>query len=336
MQRFLIFIIFFISFQIVSSQEQKTAFHSLDVFSLEWASNPQISPDASQIIYRRNGFDIMKDNSKGNLWILNTDGSSNRKLTSREVNESQAKWSPNGDRIAFVSSTDEGSELYMYWVKTGQIAKLSQLEMSPGNITWSPDGKQIAFTMFKAEKPPVVVKMPAKPKGANWAKPARITNRLKHEADGRGYMNPGFTHIYTIPAQGGTPYSFTPGQSRPSKADGTPYTDVEIYNLYDAYAKSQGKSMDEIFPQYKRDIRKDGETGAGTERFGPEHSQVFKDAQAWEQSQSGTGTNANTGNGNGNSTGNGNEPYDRSNYGGQSDGGAEKAPRGAKRRASRR
>ena len=209
MQRFLIFIIFFISFQIVSSQEQKTAFHSLDVFSLEWASNPQISPDASQIIYRRNGFDIMKDNPKGNLWILNTDGSSHRKLTSREVNESQAKWSPNGDRIAFVSSTDEGSELYMYWVKTGQIAKLSQLEMSPRNITWSPDGKQIAFTMFKAEKPPVIVKMPAKPKGANWAKPARITNRLKHEQDGRGYMKPGFTHIFIIPAQGGTPRQIT-------------------------------------------------------------------------------------------------------------------------------
>ena len=209
MQRFLIFIIFFISFQIVSSQEQKTAFHSLDVFSLEWASNPQISPDASQIIYRRNGFDIMKDNPKGNLWILNSDGSLHRKLTSREVNESQAKWSPNGDRIAFVSSTDEGSELYMYWVKTGQIAKLSQLEMSPGNITWSPDGKQIAFTMFKAEKPPVIVKMPAKPKGANWAKPARITNRLKHEQDGRGYMKPGFTHIFIIPAQGGTPRQIT-------------------------------------------------------------------------------------------------------------------------------
>ena len=209
MQRFLIFIIFFISFQIVSSQEQKTAFHSLDVFSLEWASNPQISPDASQIIYRRNGFDIMKDNPKGNLWILNSDGSLHRKLTSREVNESQAKWSPNGDRIAFLSSTDEGSELYMYWVKTGQIAKLSQLEMSPGNITWSPDGKQIAFTMFKAEKPPVIVKMPAKPKGANWAKPARITNRLKHEQDGRGYMKPGFTHIFIIPAQGGTPRQIT-------------------------------------------------------------------------------------------------------------------------------
>ena len=211
MRHIIVLLIFVNSFQLVFSQGSKSIFKPLDVFSLEWAVNPQISPDASQIIYKRSGFDIMNDTSKGNLWILNTDGTSHRKLTSREVNESKATWSPNGNRIAFVSNTKEGSEIYMYWVLSGQIAKLSQLEMSPGNITWSPDGKLIAFTMFKSEKLPVVIKMPQKPKGANWAKPARITNRLKHEADGRGYLKPGFTHIYTIPSQGGTPEQITSG-----------------------------------------------------------------------------------------------------------------------------
>jgi len=211
MRHIILLLIFVNSFQLVFSQGSKSIFKPLDVFSLEWAVNPQISPDASQIIYRRSGFDIMNDTSKGNLWILNADGTSHRKLTSREVSESKATWSPDGNRIAFVSNTKEGSEIYMYWVLTGQIAKLSQLEMSPGNITWSPDGKLIAFTMFKSEKLPVVIKMPQKPKGANWAKPARITNRLKHEADGRGYLKPGFTHIYTIPSQGGTPEQITSG-----------------------------------------------------------------------------------------------------------------------------
>ena len=211
MRHIIVLLIFVNSFQLVFSQGSKSIFKPLDVFSLEWAVNPQISPDASQIIYKRSGFDIMNDTSKGNLWILNTDGTSHRKLTSREVNESKATWSPDGNRIAFVSNTKEGSEIYMYWVLTGQIAKLSQLEMSPGNITWSPDGKLIAFTMFKSEKLPVVIKMPQKPKGANWAKQARITNRLKHEADGRGYLKPGFTHIYTIPSQGGTPEQITSG-----------------------------------------------------------------------------------------------------------------------------
>lgn len=209
MYRFLFFLIFAFSVQLNIAQTQKLPFQPMDVFALEWASDPQISPDGKQIVYRRNGFDIMKDNAKGNLWIVNADGTSHRKLTSREVSESQAVWSPTGDRIAFTSSTDEGSEIYMYWLATGQIARLSQLEKSPSSLTWSPDGKSIAFTMFISEKPPVIVKMPEKPKGAKWAETARITDRLKHEADGSGYMEPGFTHVFVIPADGGAPRQLT-------------------------------------------------------------------------------------------------------------------------------
>jgi len=210
--RFLYFILFMLfSLNSTVGQTKKQALQPMDIFELEWAVDPQISPNGKQVVYKRTGFDIMNDNSKGNLWILNTDGSSHKKLTSREVNESQAAWSPTGDRIAFSSSTDEGSELYLYWNDSGQIAKISQLPKSPGTITWSPDGKHIAFTMFVSQKPPVIAKMPEKPKGAEWATPARITDRLKHEADGSGYMEPGFNHIFIIPADGGTARQLTSG-----------------------------------------------------------------------------------------------------------------------------
>ncbi|WP_299394968.1 S9 family peptidase [uncultured Gelidibacter sp.] len=199
----------FITLQSSYGQQQKLPFQPLDVFELEWASDPQISPDGKQIVYKRNGFDIMNDKADGNLWIINSDGTSHRKLTSREVSESQASWSPTGDRIVFASSTEEGSEIYMYWTQTGQIAKISQLPKSPSTLTWSPDGKWIAFNMFVSQKPPVIAKLPEKPKGAKWAEPARITDRLKHEADGSGYMEPGFTHVFIIPADGGTPRQLT-------------------------------------------------------------------------------------------------------------------------------
>lgn len=209
MIRILLLFISVCSFQFAVSQTQKLPFQPMDVFELEWATEPEISPDGNQIVYRRNGFDIMTDQARGNLWIVNTDGTSHRKLTSREVNESQARWSPTGDRIVFSSTTDEGSEIYMYWVETGQIAKLSQLPKSPSSLTWSPDGNAIAFSMFVSEKPPVVAKLPEKPKGAKWAEAARITDRLKHEADGSGYMEPGFAHIFIIPADGGTARQLT-------------------------------------------------------------------------------------------------------------------------------
>lgn len=193
------------------SQVQKK-FDYLDVFQLEYTGDPQISPDGTYVVYRRMGFDIMKDRSKGNLWLVSTDDRKiHHKLTNSEASESQARWSPSGDRIAFVSSSDEGSEIYVYWTKTGAIARLTQLESSPSALSWSPDGKYIAFTMKEKAKPPVIAKMPEKPEGAKWAETPRITDRLKHESDGSGYIKPGFTHIFTIPSEGGSPRKLTSG-----------------------------------------------------------------------------------------------------------------------------
>ncbi len=203
----LVFIVFV--FSIHTTAQEKTKFKSLDVFQLEYANDPQISPDGSSVIYKRSGFDIMKDRSKGDLWIVSTNGGNHHKLTNRESNESQAKWSPTGDRIAFVSSSENGSEIYLYWVDSKVTAKLTQLENSPSAITWSPDGKHLAFSMTVNAKASVIAKMPAKPKGAKWAKSPRITDRLKHEADGRGYIKPGFSQIFVISSEGGSPRQLT-------------------------------------------------------------------------------------------------------------------------------
>lgn len=190
---------------------KKKAFQPLDVFELEWASQPKIAPDGSTVVYRRNRFNIMTDKAEGQLWIINSTGAKHQKLTPNESEESGAIWAPDGKRIAFVSKSNEGAEIYTYWLETNQIARLTQLKNSPSNLKWSPDGKHIFFTQFVPSPAPKIIEMPPRPKGALWAEPARVTNRLKHEADGRGYMPVGFTHIFSIPSEGGTPKQLTHG-----------------------------------------------------------------------------------------------------------------------------
>ncbi len=211
MPKFLYIAFFLVLTSAITIGQTTKNFSYLDVFELEYVSDPQISPDGKTVVYRRMGFDIMKDKSKGNLWMINTDGTNHQKLTSREGSESSPKWSPSGDRIAFTSNTDEGSEIYIYWFGTGKIAKTSQLPKSPGALTWSPKGQQLAFTMQVSKAPPIAAKMPKKPKGAKWAEAPRVTDRLKHEADGRGYVKPGFNHVFVIPADGGTARQLTSG-----------------------------------------------------------------------------------------------------------------------------
>ncbi|MDC6350380.1 S9 family peptidase [Zeaxanthinibacter sp. PT1] len=198
-----LFFLFGLMFIFSYGQAEKPAFSYENVFDLQYVSDPQISPDGEQVVYRRMRMDIMNDRAAGDLWILNTDGSAHQKLTSRDTNESSPRWSPSGDRIAFVSSNDEGAELFIYWIDSGKVARISQLASSPSSISWSPSGDEIAFTMFVKSDAPVIAKMPKKPEGAKWAESPRITDRLYHEADGRGYIDPGYNHIFVIPSIGG-------------------------------------------------------------------------------------------------------------------------------------
>jgi dipeptidyl aminopeptidase/acylaminoacyl peptidase len=183
----------------------------MDVFELEWVSNPQISPDGKRIVYVRNGMDVMTDDKSARLWLINADGSDNVPLTGNDINESNAAWSPDGSRIAFTSSTDNGAEIFLYWLENGKSTRLTQLDRSPSGLSWSPNGTQIAFSMLVPEEPPVLVTAPDKPKDAEWAEPPRVTTRVTHERDGEGFIEPGYNHYFVISDVGGTARQITSG-----------------------------------------------------------------------------------------------------------------------------
>ena len=208
------FLFVFLSLSLLSASAQSTKepFAYRDLFDLQYASDPQISPDGQWVVYRRMGFDIMKDRSHGNLWMVSTDGTRHQKLTSHEGNESSPRWSPDGKRIAFTASSGEGNEIYIYWTSTGKTARITQLPQSPSSLSWSTDGRSLAFSMHVPEKPPISADIPPKPKGAEWAPEPRMTDRLKHEADGKGYMEPGFKHIFVVPSSGGAVRQLSTGR----------------------------------------------------------------------------------------------------------------------------
>ena len=183
----------------------------MDVFELEYASDPQISPDGSRVVYIRNSMDVMTDRKRTALWMVDFDGENHRRLTYGSANESSPRWSPDGSRLVYVSREEGGAQIFTRWMDTGQTARLTQLPSAPSGIVWSPDGEWIAFSMLVAEDAPHLAKLPAKPKGAEWADPPVLIDRLKYRADGSGDLPPGYNHLFVLPAVGGTPRQVTRG-----------------------------------------------------------------------------------------------------------------------------
>jgi dipeptidyl aminopeptidase/acylaminoacyl peptidase len=203
---------FLLSTALASAQPLPTHLQPLDVFRVQVASDPQISPDGQRIVYVRQAADISSDRRFSNLWIINFDGTGHRALTTGTYSDSSPRWSPDGTRLAFISDRDGGKpQLYVRWMDTGETAKLTDLENPPAGISWSPDGRQLVFTSLVPAAPPKIATMPAPPEGAKWADAPKLYEDLIYRFNGPGYLKPGYSQVFVISAEGGAPRQLTTG-----------------------------------------------------------------------------------------------------------------------------
>ncbi len=196
------------------AQQQLRLLDKETFMEMESVSNPAISPDGKQIVFTRRWVDKIKDQYLSNLWIVDVEGTRVRELTSGNFSDSSPVWSPDGKRIAFLSDRDGTTQLHVMWVETREMAQLTHLERAPSDITWSPDGKQIAFTSTVPDNDPILpVRLPERPRNAQWARPAVIVDRLSWARDGVGPIPKGYSHVYIIDSiLGGTPRQITSGK----------------------------------------------------------------------------------------------------------------------------
>ena len=184
-----------------------TVGHYLD---MERVGDPQISPDGTRIIFTRSWVNKMEDRFESEIRIMDEGGGRQRFL----LKGSSPRWSPDGTRIAYLAPGEpSGQQIFVRWMDAeGATTPVTREIEAPANFRWSPDGKQIYFQRFVPHSDPWPIDLPAAPEGAKWTPAPRIIDRIHYRYDRIGFLEEGFTHLFRVPADGGTAQQLTSGR----------------------------------------------------------------------------------------------------------------------------
>src|SRR5713101_342110 len=127
---------------------QEAAKHAIsfdDMILMHRIGDPKISPDGKWVAFAVATPDMSANRNASNIWIVSTGGGEAVQLT-QSGRDSSPAWSPDGKMIAFLSSREGTSQVYVLNMEGGEAHAVTHLSTGADLVKWSPDGKTIAFT----------------------------------------------------------------------------------------------------------------------------------------------------------------------------------------------
>lgn len=143
------------------------------VVDLKYASDVAMAPDGQNVAYileyARNPQDDPGERYS-ELWVVSTSGD-NRQFTYQPATAFSPAWSPDGQKIAFLSKKepyDDKTQVYVIPYNGGEAKPITDSPTKVRNFRWSPDGKWIAYT---ATEPKSEAQKQAEKSGQDWEVP---------------------------------------------------------------------------------------------------------------------------------------------------------------------
>jgi dipeptidyl aminopeptidase/acylaminoacyl peptidase len=117
-----------------------------DLMKVQRVADPQVSPDGKWIAYTVTTVDKDKNSRNSDVWIIPAAGGEARPLTRSPKSDERPRWSPDSKHIAYVSTRDGSSQVYLLSLDGGDPKKVTSLATGASGVLLSPDGKNLLFT----------------------------------------------------------------------------------------------------------------------------------------------------------------------------------------------
>ena len=167
-----------------------------DFAAIRDVSDPQLSPDGAWVTYTVKTTDLAKDKSHLNLWLARWDGAENRALTFGENKQSHARWSPDGQTLAFLSSRNDDNDddqLWLLAVAGGEAEKITSIKGGIEDFAWAPGGAR--FVLVVRDPDPRDVDGKEKEKKTV---PPLVIDRFVFKRDKAGYLTTRYAHLQLL------------------------------------------------------------------------------------------------------------------------------------------
>lgn len=112
-------------------------------------TDTEISPDGQHVAYvvREAVMDETTSEFRQHIYVAAVGGSSDVQYTRGEHSSFSPRWSPSGDRIAFLSARGGPPQVYLMRLRGGEPYPVTDAETGVRSFQWGPDGEHIAYTM---------------------------------------------------------------------------------------------------------------------------------------------------------------------------------------------
>jgi dipeptidyl aminopeptidase/acylaminoacyl peptidase len=160
-------------------------------------SDPNISPGGERIAYVVTTVSLEERSYRSNIWLTGTSRDATpRRLTASDGKDTAPKWSPDGERLSFLSDRSGKPQIHLLDPGGGEATRVTDLADGVRDYAWAPDGQAFVF-VGKADKEGKLIGADEKGdrEAVNHESDVLVIKNLQYKRDGEGYLDGRPTHV---------------------------------------------------------------------------------------------------------------------------------------------